>query len=79
MLDRFALIMTNSMNSKDKSLFNWIHGSSSDSPKFVIILNYGNVDEVLPAITISIVALILGSKFYPDVKRWDLDPEKIRE
>jgi SSS family transporter len=30
---------------------------------------YGNVDEVLPAITISIVALILGSKFYPDVKR----------
>jgi len=27
---------------------------------------YGNVDEVLPAITISIFALVLGSRFFPD-------------
>ena len=30
---------------------------------------YGNVDEVLPAITFSIIALFLGSKFFPDSKK----------
>ena len=29
---------------------------------------YGNVDEVLPAISISILALFFGSKFFPDKK-----------
>lgn len=41
----------------------------SEFIKEIIPVNfYGNVDEVLPAITISIIALFLGSKFFPDPK-----------